>query len=153
MSVLAAEAASSTPFELVLGQIAPLRLRLSLRNISKQPQLFLHDTLIQPSRLLLAGVEPQDDRAIEKFNNAAPLEMFHTLAPGKTVELISAQFEKRDGAWRIHWGPFQFNNLRPGTHSVGAEWYAARRPDAAPASTAIWKGKVTSNRLSVTLSR
>ncbi|MBI2685633.1 MAG: hypothetical protein HYX27_04900 [Acidobacteria bacterium] len=150
MMAASAEAADSRPFQITLESIPGNRpmLRAKIRNVAKKAELYLHDTQIQPSRLILRdaankAIEPEDMRAVEKFSNAAGIEMFHKLNPGETRELLTATISTR-----LQWGPFNFPNLPPGRYMAKLEWESVRNPDPGPAPhPPIWKGKLTSNEV------
>ena len=137
---------------------------LSARLVNQGPAArpVLHDLRLQPSRLVLrnaAGdtLEPFDRRALMKFDNTLYCDAFKALPPGQALELGAERFEKSGGAWKITWGPYEYDALPAGRYNAWLAWESVaaecqESADATPRPVAgVWLGTTESNPVEVTL--
>lgn len=130
-------------------------------NTGSAPIRFVHQSGLQPSRLVLRdgrGVEirPFDNREISKFDRTVYDHSFLTLDPGEETDLGYAIFvQLGSGTYRAAWGPFEFENVQPGEYSARVV-FASRidAPTDSPERTPIagvWTGTAESRMLRVRL--
>jgi hypothetical protein len=147
------------PFEIRLRVTAGPGLEVTVRNKSSRSQRYLHDSLLQPSRLELTSpggraVKPFDSREIAKFDTRVRKAMFEEIGPGEEAALYEVQITPDQHGKEIYWGPYQFSNLAPGTYRARVVWQSEidtyfDDSNARRRVRGVWKGTVTSNEVKI----
>ncbi len=149
---------SSKPFSIQLTFKQSLTLKAILRNQLEKEQNFLHDSLHQPSKLILFDldghpIEPFDDRAIKKYDPNISYSMFQKLPPHVEVELFATRFILRKNKYTLSWGPYKYKNIEPGKYKASILWSSAcdswfdQESGKNKTIDNIWKGEISSNQL------
>jgi len=152
------------PFAIRLTATEGPGLRAVLRNESPVEQVFLHESNLQPSRLVLvngSGVEATafDSRSVKKFDNTVLEAMYARLAPGSEAPFGEVRFTRGGDGFEVTWGPFQFEKLPPGAYKARVVWKSAQDSwTDTEAGThgrvaGIWLGEVRSNEVDLILPR
>jgi hypothetical protein len=137
-------------------------LKATMLNRSKSKQVVLHDVNLQASTLemLAANGMPAkhyDSRMIMKVDNKPYCQLFQTVAPGKKLELWTAQFRKSRDGYTGQWGPFNFDELPAGEYRVRVIWHSDRgqcldeSTGKMRALPSVWRGMVRSNQVTLQL--
>ena len=147
---------NAAPFDLVLRVENGNRLVAVLHNNASQPYSVVADIGIQPVTLTVEGpkgpVKAFDSRMVQKFDRTVYEHTFTTVAAGADEQVQFANIRDDGGTASLKWGPFQFEDLPPGTYKARAELdsqiadYQDSNGGKAKKSDA-WLGKVTSNEV------
>jgi len=117
------EQAMSSVFELELQADG----RAFLTNTSGSTQWVLHDTWLQPSRLVIqlddgSEVQAYDTRSAMKYDNTVYRSSFEALSPGERKALFRIEVRRgRDGP-ALLWGPFEYSGLARGRYRMHVVW-------------------------------
>jgi len=139
-------------------RLAGSDLTATLRNQGKTAQRYFPHSMIQPVTLMLADssgrrVEPEDQRAIAKFDNTPYKHLYQMLEPGAAVVLLTAPVPR--GALR--WGPLSWGDLAPGRYTATAhldhkinQWVDRETKQTGTWSD-LWRGQLTSQPVTVNI--
>lgn len=152
---------ANSVLDLVLSPVKDLGLEARLHNRSNASVWLLLDADLQPSRLTLTGpngrtAQPFDERTRRKFDTSVSDAMYTEIAAGSSVVLASESFELSSGTYELKWGPYLFSELPPGSWRAQVELeskitWVTKGGQEQPAQHRVWKGKLQSNELTITL--
>ena len=152
----------SVPLEIRLTAGRGPDLEAVLVNRSRKVQAILHDTELQPSRLLLfdaqgAAIDPFDSRSIKKYDATVYDYSFQNLAPGQELKLFAARFQRSGKGASVSWGPFEFEELPAGVYAAKIVWesrieaYLDEGTQEVRRLPSVWLGSLESNTVTVRL--
>jgi len=94
-------------------------------------------------------VESFDEREIMKYNTTPESFEYKEVKPGAKYLVRSAKFEKRSpGMYRLQWGTYKFENIKPGNYTVIAHWPVEDVPEG---KFDTWKEKLHSEAIPAVL--
>ncbi|MCP3869536.1 MAG: hypothetical protein GY703_15850 [Gammaproteobacteria bacterium] len=152
---------SGGPFEIKLN-LKGKRLWVSLKNLSPEPQLFLHDGFFQPSRIVISLNEGDelsafDTRSLIKTDNTLYRALYRNIAPGDEVILAETKLESGKEGYRLRWLPFEFDSIQSGEYGVRVVWesemmgWTDSETGQSGSMDAIWLGRLESASLRMKL--
>lgn len=158
--------ADTSPFRIHLKEVAkPPGLQIVLENHSRQGQTYLHDSLRQPSWIVLTAssgrvLKPFDRRAVMRFDPTVSKSQYRQLGPGKQAALSTWKIAvDRDGNQSFGGGTFHYSNLPAGKYQARAVWTSAKKTWYDRFSRRrgrverIWLGTVTSKAVRLSIPR
>ena len=147
--------------DLVLSPVKELGMEARLYNRGNTACWLLLDSDLQPSHLTLTGPDgrtavPFDERTRRKFDTSVSDAMYTEIAAGASIVLAGESFEPSSGTYELKWGPYLFSELSPGNWRARVAFeskitWVTQNGQEKPAHHPVWKGKLQSNELTITL--
>lgn len=127
-----------------------------IRNNSSTEKVFLENSVLQPSYLVLkdaAGqtIKAEDDLAAMRFDSSIYQDYYVRLAPGEEKEFASSLRTHKKSGGVLSWGIYYFSNLAPGKYMAQVEWtskkdyWKAKDSEESGIMENVWKGTLVSN--------